>query len=361
MIRLVIVVLIVTLGIVFYLMWWQGEDTKPDDRVKTPPPLAAVTKTEIKKTSIDIPPKAMLAGGKHIFQTFNNCGPASMSMALSYLNLHKTQEEIGKAIRPYQIPKGDNDDKSVTLSELAKYAEDQGMVAYSRPAGDMDLIKKTISSGLPVVTRTLLNNGEDIGHYRVIIGFDNNTKEIIQDDSLQGSHLRYQESEFNRLWKAYGYEYLIIAPKEKSTLVEEILGDQLEEKVAWENALEMYENESKKNPGDVQNEFNKAVALYHLGRYQEAVDSYEKVERKLPFRTLWYQIEPILSYYKLNNFDRVMTISNRVLTKENRAYSELHQLQGQIYQLQGQAEMAEESFRMANKYNTANYWKENLK
>src|SRR3989344_1288639 len=85
---------------------------------------------------------------KHVFQTFNNCGPASLSMALSYLGFDVSQAEIGQALRPYQIPKGDNDDKSVTFPEIAEYAKKYNLVAFHRPNGSIDMLKKFISNDI---------------------------------------------------------------------------------------------------------------------------------------------------------------------------------------------------------------------
>src|SRR3989344_7034816 len=40
----------------------------------------------------------------HTFQSFNNCGPAALSMALSYYRINETQQKLGQDLRPYQVP-----------------------------------------------------------------------------------------------------------------------------------------------------------------------------------------------------------------------------------------------------------------
>ncbi len=47
-------------------------------------------------TPTDIPHRKVLSGGKHVYQTFNNCGPASLSMALSYYSINISQEDLGR-------------------------------------------------------------------------------------------------------------------------------------------------------------------------------------------------------------------------------------------------------------------------
>ncbi len=106
-------------------------------------------------------------------------------------------------------------------------------------------------------------------------------------------------------------------------------------------------------------EFNKLVALYRLGRYQEAVNIYEKIKDSLPRRMLWYQIEPILAYQKIGNYDKVFEITNHLIENGNRAFSEAYQIRGEIYESQGKTEEAKAEFEKVLMYNKNfyKYWK----
>lgn len=298
---------------------------------------------------LSIPPSKTIINDYHIFQSFNNCGPAALSMALSYYGINKSQSELGDELRPYQISGGDNDDKSVTLEELAEKAKDYNLIPYLRPMGDYDKIKSFISIGIPVITRTYLNDLEDIGHYRVVKGY--NDTGIIQDDSLQGKNLHYTYNEFSNLWDEFGREYLVLVPADKKQVAESILSEDLDEKAAWHKAAAHWERVLIQLPESVQARFNLSVAYYKLGDYQKSVTEFEKVENQLSFRTLWYQIEPILAYYELGNYTRVLEISDRILNNHNRAFSELYILKGKIYQSRGENKMAREEFEKAVHYN----------
>jgi uncharacterized protein len=140
---------------------------------------------------VDLPLSKTLENNYHIFQTFNNCGPAALSMLLSYYEINISQKEIGDSLRPYQNNNGDNDDKSVTLDELGIKAKESGLNYYRRPAGNPEIIKSLIASDIPVITRTWLSEDEDIGHFRIIKGYDETQEEFIQDDSYDGKNLRY--------------------------------------------------------------------------------------------------------------------------------------------------------------------------
>ena len=307
----------------------------------------------------EIPQAVLLEGGSHAFQTFNNCGPASLSMALSYFGTTISQQELGWELRPYQNPQGNNDDKSVTLTELAAKAEDLGFSTFHYPAGDIETLERLLAAGLPVITRTWLKPGEDIGHYRVIKGYDRSKGIIIQDDSLQGKDISYQYQDFLELWQAFNYEFLVLAKADQVDEVEKILGRH-EDKQAWTRALALADEQLIQNPQDVYAQFNKTVAYYYLGQYQQAVAHFERIESKLPPRMLWYQLEPILAYYRLGDYQRVTELVTRILNNHNQAYSELHFLLARIYESTGRTREAQTAFDQAVRYNSSNYWRANL-
>jgi len=288
----------------------------------------------------------------HVFQTFNNCGPATLSMVLSNLGVERPQEELGKIIRPYQNPQGNNDDKSVTLDELAEEAEKDGFVSYYRPNGTIELIKLFVSNDIPVVTRTWLKKGEDIGHYRIVKGYDEGKKQIIQDDSFQGPNLSFSYEEFLNIWQPFSYEYLVIVPKEKEELVQAILKEESEVSIAWQNSLNRSLSEEKLNPQNLYPIFNQAVALYHLGKYQDSIDVFETIQNNLSPRMLWYQIQPILSYSKLGIIDKVIFLTDTILANGNKAFSELYLARGEAYLQNGALDLAKQEFESAVFYNS---------
>ncbi|OGK42415.1 hypothetical protein A2954_01055 [Candidatus Roizmanbacteria bacterium RIFCSPLOWO2_01_FULL_37_12] len=300
---------------------------------------------------VNPPQSKILENGYHVFQTFNNCGPAALSMALSYYGISVSQQLLGDELRPYQNPQGDNDDKSVTLEELGEKAKDFGLIPYHRPNGNIELIKKFITYDFPVVTRTLTKIDEDIGHYRIVKGYNDETKQIIQDDSLQNKNLWFSYENFSQLWKRFNYEYLVLIPGDKQEIAEAILGEDLDVKIAWQKALQQAQGKLAENEDDIYTRFNLSVALYEVGDYQRSVEEFEKVENQLPFRTLWYQIEPILAYYELGNYDRVFQITDRVLNKGNLAFSELYIIRGDILLKQSNSDLARQEYEKGLYYN----------
>jgi len=299
-----------------------------------------------------LPTAKLLRNDYQIFETWNNCGPASLSMALSYFGIQASQAALGQDLRPYQNPQGDNDDKDVTMDELANEARRFGLLAYHRPSGTIQLLKRFIASGLPVIADTLLAKGGDIGHFRVVKGYDDTSQTVIQDDSMQGHNVRFSYADFNDMWKTYNDEYLVLAPKSDKRRVEAILGADLSVNHAWREAVAMDGAALVKNPADVTSRLNLSVALYYVGRYQQAVAAFEQVQSRLPARTLWYQIEPIEAYYKLGRYQKMIALTDAILTSGDRAFSELYILRGRIAQREGHIQAARAEFQRAVFYNT---------
>lgn len=65
-------------------------------------------------------PFVELIGFDHEWQTWNNCGPATLVMNLSYFGSQLDQAAIGSVLRQYE------DDKNVSPEELAAFARGQG-------------------------------------------------------------------------------------------------------------------------------------------------------------------------------------------------------------------------------------------
>src|SRR5690606_23979194 len=113
----------------------------------------------------------------------------------------------------------------VTLEELAAKGEELGLVAFHRPGGGMELLKKLVANEMPVIVRTWTRVNEDIGHYRVVKGFDETGGVIIQDDSLQGKNIEIGYRDFELMWEKFNYEFLVLTRKGQEREAEVILGE----------------------------------------------------------------------------------------------------------------------------------------
>ncbi|MCH7730207.1 C39 family peptidase [Patescibacteria group bacterium] len=312
-----------------------------------------VSNQEPKVTSVYKTPGnyALLDNPKHVYQTFNNCGAATLSMVLSGLGEKVSQKELGDKMRPFQNPDGDNDDKTIFTYEFVDWAKRYGFESVGRVNGDIELLKTLTANGILVVVKTWLKVGEDIGHFRIVRGFDEAKQVIFQDDSYDGPNKRISYYDFLSMWQPFNYAYIIVYPPNQAGLVEAIIGEEMQEGVDWQKALIRAKKEAELAPENIYPLFNISTSYYHLGDYQNSISSFERVESRLPRRMLWYQIEPIQAYFELGDYDRVFAISGNILENGNRAYSELYHIRGEIYLAQGNKEKAREQFELAIEYN----------
>lgn len=294
----------------------------------------------------------ILPQSQFVSQSYNNCGPASLSMVMSMFGKHISQEDLRLEMRPFSNPYGGVDDKSIFASEFVMHAKKHGFEAIARPGGDVSLIKKLIANGIPVIVRTWLHPNEDIGHFRIVRGYDDANRVVIQDDSYEGPNIPFSYEEFQAMWQPFNYGYILVYPKEKEGVVAAILGENMDEKTAYAHAIAKAQDELSQNPQDMYATFNMATSYYNLGEYTKSVDTYEQVAAQLPSRMLWYQLEPIYAYAKLHNSDKVFSLTDSILNNGNLAYSELYQVRGEILREQGKKEAAKGEFEKAAYYNT---------
>ena len=301
---------------------------------------------------IESPGQRVLLNGTRVsYQTFNNCGPANLSMILSYYGINKSQSELADTLRPYRNPNGDNDDKTVFATEFVAAVESFGLKALYRPNGSIQLIKLMLANRIPVVVKTLLKTTEDSAHFRVVRGFDEEKQVIIVDDSYFGPNKKISYYDFLTMWQPFNYLYIPVYQKDKQVVVEAIIGQEIDEEVAFWRAINRAQKEIEKDGENVWPKFNLSNSYYHVSQPEKCVEEFEKIESQLPRRALWYQIEPILAYQELGNYDRALSIIDRVLADDNQAFSELYQIRGEIYLQQDKEDAARIQFEQALKYN----------
>jgi len=124
-------------------------------------------------------------------QTFNNCGPASIAILLGYYDHWITQHTVNEQVPPGPSP-----------CDIVDYVPRYQLMARAyRSPPSRDSIRCLLANGIPVIANQRLELGSDIGHYRVIRGYDDVSREFISDDPLQskGSEFRIAYDIFTRL------------------------------------------------------------------------------------------------------------------------------------------------------------------
>jgi tetratricopeptide (TPR) repeat protein len=264
-------------------------------------------------------PAIRLTGLTHAWQTWNNCGPATLAMNLSYFGSRTTQAEIAATLRPFK------DDKNVNPEELAAYARSHGLRALARVNGSPETLRQLLAAGAPVLVETWYEPkpNDGMGHYRLLVGYDDAAREWIAYDSYDSHGLvkgqpyagiRLPYDEIARDWPVFNRTYLLIYDEPRAAAVSKIVGDDLDDTAMWTRAAADAEAAVQQSSGDTFAWFNLGTGLTALGRFGEAAAAYDRSRQLgLPWRMLWYQFGPFRAYYETGRYDEVIALADATL------------------------------------------------
>lgn len=281
----------------------------------TPPPTLVPT-----PAVQPVSPFVTLEGFTHMWQTWNNCGPATVAMNLSYYGSDVGQAQVGAVLRP------NSEDKNTSPVEMAQFARQQGLRALVRVNGKPERLQALLSNGIPVIIETWLEPEDSggLGHYRLLIGYDDAQQRWTGYDTYYrdrlvnptgpyaGIYMPYAETE--ALWRVFNRTYIVIYQPEQAPLVEAILGTDMDDERMWQQALAKTQTELDAQPSDAFGWFNLGTGLTALGRYAEAAEAYDQARALgLPRRMHWYQFGPFQAYYSAGRYQDVIALADATL------------------------------------------------
>ncbi len=284
------------------------------------------------------PPAYTLTNIRHEWQTWNNCGPATLAMQMSHFGSPLTQADVGGVLRRHE------DDKNVSATELAAFARAQGFEAQVRVNGSGALLRALISAGLPVLIETWHedepNNG--MGHYRLLTGYDDATQRWIAYDTFDaenlvnpngdyaGIYLPYAETD--ALWQIFHRTYLLVYPPERAADVRQILGESgsraADEAAMWQQSLADAQRAVDAAPGSAFAWFNLGTSRVATGDFAGAALAYDQARQLgLPWRMLWYQFGPFEAYTAVGRHAETLALAEATLATTE-GVEELHYWRG---------------------------------
>lgn len=288
---------------------------------------------------------AQLNGFTHQWQTWNNCGPATITMNMSYYGRPETQVEAAQFLKP------NRDDKNVSPEQLAAYARSVGLEAIVRQGGTINGLKTFLSNNIPVLAETwLVHDGDGLGHYRLVTGYDDTTGQLNTLDSLNGPDYKVSYEQFDADWRVFNRLYLVVFPPEQAEMISAIIGADLDDTVMYERLLAEAKAETELKPDDAIAYFNQGEALTRLGRYQEAITAFDQARQLgLHWRRLWYQFTPFEAYYSVGRYQDVFDLADAT-ARITGGLEEAYYYRGLALQAMGQPG-AEADFQAALEYN----------
>lgn len=297
----------------------------PATLVPTEPPTAVPTDTPT-PTATPLPryapaqPVALLTGIRHAWQTWNNCGPATLAMNLSYYGSPLDQAAIGAVLRPFP------DDKNVSPHELVKFAQDQGYRAMELVNGNDDLLRTLVSNGLPVLLETWHEPepNDGLGHYRLLAGYDDAAQQWTLYDAYDAAGLvstehyagiRMGYAQLAAWWKVFNRAFVLVYPPEKEATVAAILTDYgATPDRMWTDAEVRARAELALDARDAFAWFNLGSSLTRQGRTADAALAFDRArEIGLPWRMFWYQFDSFEAYLTEGRAQDVLALTDEVI------------------------------------------------
>lgn len=251
----------------------------------------------------------------HLYQGWNNCGPATLTMALGYFGYPDDEMADQELAASYLKP--NPEDQNVSFWQMADYVNTQldgDVRAVVRRGGNSTLIKQLLHADLPVILgKGLEIEGEGwVGHFVLVIGYDDEQQAFLTYDSYKGhgnfEGLPQPYAEVETLWGQFNNVFLVVYPTEQESDVQTMLGNLWDEQTAWDVARNSAAARVEADPTDPWAQFNLGESLTALGDYPAAVEAYEVAlfgGKQLPWRTLWYMQGAFRAYYEVGDYHRM--------------------------------------------------------
>jgi len=341
--------------------------------VTTPSPTALPT-----STPEPLPVSVYLPGVKPEPQLWNNCGPATLSMNLSFYQWGQTQVEAAEVLKPN--PR----DKNVMPYEMVNFVNAQtSLRALSRMGGDIGTLKRLLNAGFPVLVEkgfepSDLQKEGWMGHFNLIVGYNDEARSFITQDSYLLSHppgggeikdietfpgftVPYDDME--KHWRAFNYVFIVVYPPDKENDVLNALGALMDENGAYRAAYERAKIEAA-TLSDVRERFfawyNAGTSLVNLADYSGAAAAYDTAfnlyaqipEDRRPWRMMWYQTGPYFAYYYSGRYNDVISLADQTLERMSAEpiLEESYYWRGMAYLALGDNERALTEFRDSLKH-----------
>ncbi len=315
----------------------------------------AIAETPEAAPAITVPPYALLQGLRYEAQGWNNCGPATLTSALSYFGYTDNQTRAAQWLKP------NGEDKNVSPSQMVQFVNSQipelNIFALERYGGTLDLLKLLVSQGYPVIIEAGYDPEPDrlgwMGHYLFVKGYDDSSQVFITNDSYLGEGINYSYEHIQEFWQHFNYAYIVIYESGQEPALLELLDTDADVRQNYINALEIARAEAVADNTDKFAWFNMGSSFVGLEMYNEAAIAYDQAfSLNLPWRMLWYQFGPLEAYSQMERYDDVLRLVQRNLNDGGGQYVEESFYYGGVAREgKGEVSRALENYRGALAFN----------
>lgn len=299
----------------------------------------------------------ILDGFRFEYQGWNNCGPATLTNALTFFGYTDNQSRAAQYLKP------NGEDKNVTPQEMISFVNSQvpelSVFALTRMGGTLELLKTLLFNRFPVIIEAGYNPPPGdlgwMGHYLLLVGYDDAKGQFITMDSYEGPNYPYTYDHINEFWRHFNRTYIVLYESGREPELLELLGEDADKTQNALRALEVARTEATQSPEDPFAWFNigtSYVALaptYQDQAYQYAAAAFDEARKfGLPWRMMWYQFGPFEAYNAVGRYEDTLTLTNANLNDGGGQWvEETFFYRGAARELQGDAVRARENYQQA--------------
>ncbi len=310
------------------------------------------------------PPYARVGQLPIIPQKFNNCGPTNLTIVLNHYGVDVDQFDVAGVVRP------NYEDRNVSPGELVSYVnENTSLRAAAYAGGDLDLLRRLLRAGFPVIIEKGLEPDAAtgwMGHYVTVIGYDDVTSHFLVRDTFlgpwQGDGLAgYVDTE--RYWSQFNYTFIVVYPTERAVDVAAALGPTFAEPSAmWSAAVKRAREAARLEPANPFAWFNLGTSLTELATLNgdtalidAATAAYDEARHLgLPPRMVWYQFGMYAAYLAVGRHADVLALTEATLENQGgRNVEETYYYRGLALAAAGDAAGAQAALARAAELNPA--------
>jgi hypothetical protein len=266
---------------------------------------------------------------------FNNCAPATLTMALKFWGFQGTREGISSYLKPFEK------DKNVMPYELTDFVN--GMTDYralDRVGGTMDLLKRLVAGGYPVMVergvylRDLSGKVSWMGHYQYIYGYDDAAAKFQVKDAFEanGDKFTVTYDDLVKGWRSFNDAFIVVYPPDRENAVLSLLGEYADSAAADRIAYDTASVELNQLEGQDQffAWFNRGSSMVRLGDYTGASAAYDQAfalyaalpADKRPWRIVWYETGPYFAYFNTGRYQDVISLADQTISSASEPYLE---------------------------------------
>lgn len=159
----------------------------------------------------------VLSGMPLVHQTYNACGPASITQVLAYFGIQVTQAEVSRQTRPSET-------SYMSAQAILNYAPTVGMEARLYSGGSLQTVRSAIRNRLPLIAlQSHITPKQVIPHWRVVMGYDDAKRQVHLMDPLLG-YVAMNYADFERVWQDHNGQFAVIYPPNWRSLVRKVIG-----------------------------------------------------------------------------------------------------------------------------------------